>query len=337
MNVPTKKCYVCNSGKSNKDFRVRQDVCVECENNPSIHYTKLCKLCQENKDLIDFYENNTCCKECAYERSAKVAKEKECVACHNSKNRSDFRRGQIVCHECEKNPDVEYEKECRDCHEMKSNNMFRRNRKECTDCERSSGREYRRTTTKAKEWVDSNKERMTTLQKEWYEENKPHIREKESHRKKTDPVYRKIKSYRSTIGNLLSGKCQMNKSLAVNRNTFTMWLKFCFSDDMTIENHHSVWHVDHVLPLDLLYDTCKSACFQMVRNTKDHEKSLLCWYNTFPLTIGENRSKSNQISSSILSNHLTILNNFFETHRDIEKDELYSSYVKLIRSVIDSL
>ena len=204
----------------------------------------------------------------------------------------------------------------------------------CLDCERSSGREYRQSTTKAKEWADGNKNRMAELQSQWYEKNKSQIRRKEREMKKDDQ-FRTVKSYRRCVGHFFNGDSKSNKHLAATRDNFILWLKFCFRDDMSLKNHHKVWHIDHVLPLDLLSDTCKTSCVDIVRYNPDSQKLLFSWYNTYPLDKNKNRIKSNNVDVKTLSKHLRKLRKFLKANKNIEKDELYYSYVKLVRLVIE--
>jgi hypothetical protein len=265
-----------------------------------------------------------------------ASKEKECIACEETKPNSEYRRGQPVCKECENDPDVHYEKRCRDCNDMKSNDLFRKNRKMCLDCERSFGREYRQTTTKAKDWAEENKERMTELQSQWYEKNKKKIRQKESTRLKEDKQFRVIKSYRISISQMMRGEIKRNKGLGLSRCNYVIWLEFCFRDDMSLENHHEVWYIDHVLPLDLLLDTCKTKCVGIVRDNSDSQKLLFSWYNTYPLDKGTNRIKSNNVDAKTLYKHLRKLRKFLKANKK-EKDELYYSYVKLVRQIIEEM
>ena len=47
-----------------------------------------------------------------------ASREKECIACKETKPTGDYRRGQLVCKDCENDPNVCYEKKCRDCDEI---------------------------------------------------------------------------------------------------------------------------------------------------------------------------------------------------------------------------
>ena len=106
-----------------------------------------------------------------------------CSKCEKEKG-SDFRKSRTVCRECdnltarEKNKinkekaktDKPTEILCRKC--KKTCTEFRFNRKTCLSCEREHGRNYRKNTTKAKEWVENNKEVMQHLQRKHQQKKK---------------------------------------------------------------------------------------------------------------------------------------------------------------------
>jgi hypothetical protein len=132
-----------------------------------------------------------------------------CVGCDTHKKTSKFRRNKPICIECE-DSGVIYDKICKECEEVKPSDEFEQNRLTCHDCRKASGRHYRKTTTKAKEWNEENREKMQKLKHDYYEKNKKEIRKKESERLKTDPHFRMIKSYRKTICELIHGRSKHN-------------------------------------------------------------------------------------------------------------------------------
>lgn len=65
---------------------------------------------------------------------------------------------------------------------------------------------------------------------------------------------------------------------------FANWLKFCFSEEMTMNNHGSVWHLDHVIPISSL-------------DLKNPDKVYLCfnYLNYMPFLSHDNLSKNKKI------------------------------------------
>jgi len=267
---------------------------------------------------------------------------KNCVGCNEEKDKKAFRRNQIICQECEVNPEIVYDKKCVDCGETKPSNNFREikvkgvsrgTRTECCDCEKKDGRNYRRTTTKAKEWVENNPEKMAALQKKSYEENKPLIRQQEKDRFENDPLFREIKTYRSVTSSFLLGRTKTNLKLGdITRQQFIDWLEFCFTDEMTVENHHKVWHIDHVLPLDMLKDNEENA----IIHEENARACIFAWYNTMPLTIKENRKKSSDISKEHLISHLKNLKSYHK-QKKIQKTDGFYKYKKVTQKILDNM
>jgi len=212
------------------------------------------------------------------------AKGKECAnkKCAILESERKFRRSQPICLICENDPDVVYDRCCSRCGELRLSTNYRKNRTYCLDCERADGRNYRRTTTKAKEWHENNREHMAQLQKNWYEEHKTEIRAKEGQRYKEDPIFKEVKRYRTSVATIIRLKNSENEKLAISGKLFLEWLEFCFEDGMTWENHYDHWQIDHVLPLDLI---------------KGHEfvtdkSCIYAWYNIMPCTSERNRKKN---------------------------------------------
>ena len=74
-----------------------------------------------------------------------------------------------------------------------------------------------------------------------------------------------------------------------NIEFFTKWMIFCFTDKMTIKNHGSYWHLDHVIPI---------SKFDLTKPEQVH----LCFHylNYMPLYGKENLEKNNKIHTECL-------------------------------------
>jgi hypothetical protein len=258
-----------------------------------------------------------------------------CVGCEQNLTTANYRRGQPLCLDCEAGGTV-YDKVCKLCGKSRPSDTFRPNSKECMDCVRASGRDYRRTTTKAKDWANNNRERMAELQKNHYENNKKEIRVKEQTRKAVDPVFKSIKDYRSEICHLVKGKLRNSKSLITNQDDYVYWLQSLFyNDEMTIENYGVLWNVDHILPLDLLFKKPVNKWCWSLLESYDLKTILYSWYNTQPLLKKDNRLKGSEINPKSLEKHLKILDKYM-TDYAVEKDDTYKTYRKIMRLVINT-
>lgn len=78
-------------------------------------------------------------------KSAKSVKTTECYVCNIEKEtKTEFRRGQKVCKNCEDDPDVTYTKICDACNEEKDSTLFTKNRVKCKECVNSVNRESKK-------------------------------------------------------------------------------------------------------------------------------------------------------------------------------------------------
>lgn len=330
--IHTKSCVSCKKEKELSSFTQRSDVCKDCMEDPEVYLERRCTVCDEVKSLKDdFPKRSWRCKKCS---NKKPSVNRTCKGCGESKKRADFKRGQEYCLLCE-NKNVSKEKTCRECGLVKPDDEFRPNRRKCKDCERKHGRNYRRTTTTAKAWAENNKEQMKHLQKEWYETNKPEIRQKERKRMQEDPIFREIKTYRTSMGKFYRGVIQQNHQVATNKDNFLEWLEFSFAEGMDFKNHGTEWQIDHVLPLELKFKYRPNEWCWKIIEEEDAFDCLYMWYNTFPLFSADNRSKSQTINGKVLIAHLKHLQTYIKHHK-IEKDKNYFRYVNLINKIIDA-
>ena len=91
------------------------------------------------------------------------------------------------------------------------------------------------------------------------------------------------------------------------------WLSFCFDSSMTLDNHGSHWHIDHVIPVnkfDLTDPIQVEFCFS--------------WFNLSPLKGSENMSKHDKIDIEQIQQHIKRLVHFSYIKR-IFFNSFYSS------------
>jgi uncharacterized protein (DUF983 family) len=230
--------------------------------------TKCCSRCDETKEIQKFIKARNICKECSnkwnkisreklYQKTISSETERLCNLCNNTKSIFDFMKNSH---------------HCKDCHNEK-----RRKRYETDE-------EHR------KKMIESainskviHKERYNKRQREKYH---------------TDPVFKFMCNQRSRIAIALSKKQKHTIDyLDCNAEQYFQWLQFQFNDEtFTFENHGSVWHVDHVIPLSKF-------------NLENEEQQSLAfnWRNTMPLFISENLEKGVKINSSQIEQHYKTL------------------------------
>jgi hypothetical protein len=330
-----KVCRGCKVSKSVGLFTGNQTVCLECKKNPNIILTKICTTCSiENVEKTHFPGGRAVCKDCV-NKSKRVSNNKQlCVACKKEKIKADFRRNQPACKECEEQ-NIPYSKECIECREIKPDNMFRLNRKKCLDCERAYGRNYGKVTDTRKVWVENNREKMSELQHKAYEKNKEEIRLKEKTRYAEDGHVRKIKAYRASVCSFIKGRTKTCVKLCISSIAYKVWLNFCFSEDMSMENYGKIWSIDHIIPLNCLKTKKLGDC-----DLGDDIDYIYLWYNTVPVLCKDNLTKNKHLANpKVLAQHLLNVNSFLKQNKQLEikLDDNFLTYKKTVQRIIDNM
>ena len=307
-NGKTKQCSFCKETKGYGDFELGTNKCKKCRNSSksksrSENYQKKKKEQLENKN-----DTKTCtiCKATKQISYFKVASAK-CKDCYNE-HRREYRMKKKYGNEGPPKPNDPNNKICKYCEKEQTKENFRKNRQKCLDCERKDGREFRKSEhgkEKSKTWVNNNKKRMQQLQSNHYQNNKEKINAKYVKRYNSDHFF-KIKV---NLKSRLNGVLKKNK---IPKNDRTMdyigcnieyiieWFKFCFDDEMTMKNHGTYWHIDHVIPI---------ATFDL-ESDDDEVKSCFSWYNLTPMIGKENMEKKAKIDRSQIVTHINNLEMF---------------------------
>jgi 5-methylcytosine-specific restriction endonuclease McrA len=110
----------------------------------------------------------------------------------------------------------------------------------------------------------------------WQEKNKKHVNEYKKKRYENNPKLKLQQSIRVRINTFLKNKTDStNKYLGCSFKEYNVYLEQQFGKNMSWENYGSYWEIDHIIPLS------KGGSFH--------------YTNTQPLTVTENRVKSNKI------------------------------------------
>jgi len=191
---------------------------------------------------------------------------------------------------------------CKYCEKQISIELFRHNRKKCKECEKLDGRKYRQSEYgkyKAVTWIENNKEKHKKLQSDWAKNNRQHLNNKYNTRYHHDFQFKMKKTCQKHLVNNLKKSLTTMKYFSCDIKLFTKWLMFCFTDKMTINNHGSCWHLDHVIPVSL-FDLNKP------------DQLYLCFHylNYMPLFVKDNLVKNNKLIYSQLLTHSNNIINF---------------------------
>ena len=130
---------------------------------------------------------------------------------------------------------------------------------------------------RTKKWREKNKEKHAKMVSDYYHNNKDYFREWNQNKMETDPLFR----LRHSINALINHHLKTNKSkrsieyLGCTIQEYKLYIEPQFTSEMNWDNYGSYWEIDHIHPLS------KNGSFH--------------YTNTQPLTINDNRTKSNKI------------------------------------------
>ena len=121
-----------------------------------------------------------------------------------------------------------------------------------------------------------NSDKYMVASKEWNKDNRERINKRIKERKNSNPLLRLQDSVTSVINRYLKEKTQKtNEYLGCSYKEYSVYLEKQFDENMNWDNYGTYWEIDHTIPLS------KGGSFH--------------YTNTTPMTIPENRSKSNKL------------------------------------------
>lgn len=211
---------------------------------------------------------------------------------------------------------------CTQCNEEKDSNCYSTNglkglRSQCKVCRSNNAKQYRQAHTdqlsaKDKQYYLANKEHIQARNKQYaadhrdeicknkclyYEANIQSIKqyhaqhklarnEQRKQRRKDDVAFRIAESLKSRIHAVLKDTMidRTWKYIGCSKAELVKWLEYQFDSNTTWDNYGKVWHIDHVIPIDI---------FDMTRY--DHQVVCFHWTNLRPLEKKQNLSKSNKL------------------------------------------
>jgi 5-methylcytosine-specific restriction endonuclease McrA len=141
---------------------------------------------------------------------------------------------------------------------------------------------------KNKEWINNNKEKFKALIKKnrgnYKEYDKEYAIVYHQHKRKTDPTYRLKHNLRNRFYKTITNKTNsVFEYLGCTVEECKLHLSSQFKPGMEWENYGGYWEIDHIIPI---------YSFDLTQQDEIHK----CWNykNLQPLTINENRTKSNK-------------------------------------------
>lgn len=278
------------------------------EPKSDVKKSKKCTKCGETKLLSEFYIGGKCkeCLKAAQRERNKKNKELETKIKSDPKQKSTPK----ICSHCKKEKTI--------CD-------FRVNRKECLDCERAFGRKYNKEHHEVRQkWQDDNTEHFAELKAKRYQTCKPQIREQYNKRYREDTCFRVHSLLRRQVLNCIKKIKTTEDYVGTKYENVAKWLEYNFTEEMTWENHGTIWDVDHVVPIskwDLTKDEHIDMCFN--------------WKNLSPLESPKNRNeKREKIDPLQLKAHLESLEKYcHENELDNELQLFMAKYKAHIKTI----
>jgi hypothetical protein len=230
---------------------------------------------------------------------------KQCKQCGIVKEVSEFNKHKImkdglsvICRSCKKyNDKVTYEKN-RETRLTKASEYYNNNREEIlSKIDKDKKSIYRREYYKknkqiensnSKQYVINNQDSVKTQRREYRLNNRDKINDYFKYKKEIDPLFKLGITLRKRTKEILNIK-SLDKSksyidyIGCSSETLRLHIESKFRDGMTWENHGSIWHIDHIIPLSIA--------------KTEHQVYELCHYmNLQPLLVNENLTKNNKLT-----------------------------------------
>jgi hypothetical protein len=180
-------------------------------------------------------------------------------------------------------------KTCKRCNIEKPLNQYWKRKGEkdglhryCVSCQKTEGKQYYSThkeehNARSTKWISKNKEKHSKMVNDHYHNNKDYYREWNQNKMDTDPLFRLRHAINALINHhLKEGKSQSSiEYLGCTIQEYKTYLEPMFTPEMNWDNYGSYWEIDHIYPL------AKGGSFY--------------YTNTQPLTVNDNRTKSDNI------------------------------------------
>lgn len=202
---------------------------------------------------------------------------------------------------------------CVKCNGDRNINGFVKNRKKCKKCCNEQSRLYKQCHKKEisdynKKYKSEHKEDIKTYNAKYNIENRETIQKRHTpyliNRRKTCPQYKISVVLRNRISALLKNKIKSASSLKLLGCSYDFlkeWFEYQFEEDMTFENHGTLWHIDHIIPckhFDLIEESEQQKCFN--------------WTNLQPLYAEDNLSKNSSIREKDITKNKNNIHKFLK-------------------------
>jgi len=302
-----------------------------CDDSKPDFVTKICSKCNESKLETLFILRRNICRQCDSARRKELIKLslnvepviKTCSDCSCEKMTTDFIRNR---------------NRCNDCHNILRRTKYNNDpdfRRKCiiqvTDLKQKKAAIKRDEKAQEQERIGPDNLTCRYCEEIKHKDNYRHNRLKCKTCERDDPLEKFKRGIRAHIWTVLNRNHAFKTSntreyLGCEVDQYIKWLSYC-NPNYDIENHGTVWHIDHVIPLSRFDLTNFEQC-----------KIAFNWRNTMPLLATDNLKKSNKILYSNISEQIEKLTKYHEltnTEIPIEINNLYARYLVVLENPKD--
>jgi len=213
-------------------------------------------------------------------------------------------------------------KECTMCKEifpldnfyLLGNGKYRPNCKPCCreTCKRYKANNKAKISDYNKQYKEENKESISEYNQRYNIEHRSEIQTRHTaylkQRRHTNPAYKLRVNVMNRMKATLKGTRKCNKTLELLQCSVIQlkeWLEYQLTGTMTMENHGTIWHIDHVIPcssFELTIPSEQELCFH--------------WSNLQPLLSKDNLSKKDKIIPDEINKHYKKARSFLTLKQD---------------------
>jgi hypothetical protein len=208
-------------------------------------------------------------------------------------------------------------KQCSRCGEMKDD--FPHKRTYCRQCGNEMCRDYKRRNKEKiaaynKNYKEEHREEISEYNHLYNKENREAIQMRQTktqrERVKKDENFKLARKYRGILQDHVKKGFEIKDERSIEiysceSELIQLWFENLFTDEMSWENHGTLWHVDHIKP-----------CCMFNLTNSDELKECFHWSNLRPSFIIENQRKNNKFDEQLIEEYKLISNQFLEEYNE---------------------
>jgi len=187
----------------------------------------------------------------------------------------------------------------------------------CRQCGNEMCRDYKRRNREKiasynKEYKSEHKEEISVYNHNYNIENRETIQTRQTRthkeRREKDENYKCALNLRGRILNDVKKKFNIsdtmsNKKYSCDKDLIIRWFEYLFTEEMSWENHGTVWHVDHIKP-----------CCSFNLTNEEELKIASYWSNLRPVLAIVNQKKTGKLDEELIKQYKVIANKFLEEY-----------------------